>query len=112
MASAGRTATAPPGRLQPGGAIPARLDAVGTVLLFNLLRFLLLAFELLVIARVLLSYVETDPRRRSALGQLLVAITEPVLAPIRNLLPKGGMFDFSPLVVILVLGVIIRSLPG
>ncbi|MEW5991917.1 MAG: YggT family protein [Chloroflexota bacterium] len=85
---------------------------MGAAFLFNFLRFLLLAFELLVIARVLLSYVETDPRRRSTVGQLLVAITEPVLAPIRNLLPKGGMFDFSPLIVILVLSVIIRSLPG
>ncbi|TAK00509.1 MAG: YggT family protein [Chloroflexota bacterium] len=76
------------------------------------MRFLLLAFELLVIARVLLSYVEQDPRRRSTLGQFLVAVTEPVLAPIRNVLPKGGMFDFSPLIVILVLGAILRSLPG
>ena len=85
---------------------------MGTAFLYNFLRFLLLAFELLVIARVLLSYVETDPRRRSTVGQLLVALTEPVLGPIRSVLPKGGMFDFSPLIVILVLGAIIRSLPG
>jgi len=85
---------------------------VGSQFVFTFVRFLLIAFELLVIARVLLSYVESDPRRRSSLGQFLVAITEPVLAPIRNLLPRGGMFDFSPLIVILVLGTIIRALPG
>jgi YggT family protein len=84
---------------------------VGTTFLYNFVRFLLLAFEFMVIGRVLLSYVEQDPRRRSKVGQLLVAITEPVLAPIRNVLPKGGMFDFSPLVVILLLGAIIQALP-
>jgi YggT family protein len=84
---------------------------VGTTFLYNFVRFLLLAFEFMVIGRVLLSYVEQDPRRRSTVGQFLVAITEPVLAPIRNVLPKGGMFDFSPLVVILLLGAIIQALP-
>jgi YggT family protein len=84
---------------------------VGTTFLYNFVRFLLLAFEVMVIGRVLLSYVEQDPRRRSTVGQILVAITEPVLAPIRNVLPKGGMFDFSPLVVILLLGAIIQALP-
>jgi YggT family protein len=84
---------------------------VGATFLYNFVRFLLLAFEFMVIGRVLLSYVEQDPRRRSTVGQLLVAITEPVLAPIRNVLPKGGMFDFSPLVVILLLGAIIQALP-
>jgi YggT family protein len=84
---------------------------VGATFLYNFVRFLLLAFEFMVIGRVLLSYVEQDPRRRSKVGQVLVAITEPVLAPIRNVLPKGGMFDFSPLVVILLLGAIIQALP-
>lgn len=84
---------------------------MGATFLYNFVRFLLLAFEFMVIGRVLLSYVEQDPRRRSTVGQLLVAITEPVLAPIRNVLPKGGMFDFSPLVVILLLGAIIQALP-
>lgn len=84
---------------------------MGATFLYNFVRFLLLAFEFMVIGRVLLSYVEQDPRRRSKVGQVLVAITEPVLAPIRNVLPKGGMFDFSPLVVILLLGAIIQALP-
>jgi YggT family protein len=83
---------------------------VGAVFVTNFVRFLLIAFELLVIGRVLLSYVE--PSGRSAFSQFLVGLTEPALAPIRRLLPKGGMFDFSPLIVILVLGAIIRALPG
>lgn len=82
---------------------------MGTDFLSNFLRFLLLAFEFLVIGRVLMSYIE--PSGRSGLSQFLVQLTEPVLAPIRRLLPQGGTFDFSPLIVILVLGAIIRVLP-
>jgi YggT family protein len=82
---------------------------VGPVFVSNFLRFLLIAFEVLVIGRVLMSYV--DQTGRSALAQFLVGVTEPVLGPIRRLLPKGGMFDFSPLIVILVLGAVVRALP-
>lgn len=82
---------------------------MGTDFLSNFLRFLLLAFEFLVIGRVLMSYIE--PSGRSGFSQFLVQLTEPVLAPIRRLLPQGGTFDFSPLIVILVLGAIIRVLP-
>lgn len=82
---------------------------MGVVFVSNFLRFLLIAFEILVIGRVLMSYIE--PTGRSGFTQFLVALTEPVLGPIRRLMPKGGMFDFSPLVVILVLGAIVRALP-
>ena len=85
---------------------------MGAAFLYNFLRFLLLALEILIIGRVLLSFVEQDPRNRSAISQFLVALTEPILAPVRRLLPQGGAFDFSPLIVILVLGAIVRALPG
>ena len=38
--------------------------------------------------------------------RLLVEITEPVLAPIRRVLPMAGMLDFSPLVALLLINVI------
>jgi YggT family protein len=85
---------------------------VGVEFLFNFIRFLLVALWVMILGRVLLSYIEQDPTRRSAIGQFLVAMTEPILAPIRRVLPQGGAFDFSPLIVILVLGAIIRALPG
>lgn len=42
---------------------------------------------------------------------LLSQITEPLLAPARRLLPSLGGLDFSPILVILLLGVIERILP-
>jgi YggT family protein len=38
--------------------------------------------------------------------RLLVEITEPVLAPLRRVLPTAGMLDFSPLVALLLINII------
>jgi YggT family protein len=56
---------------------------------------------LIVIARALLSWF--DPGMRSSVGKILVDITEPLLGPIRRMLPSAGGIDFSPIVLILIL---------
>ena len=71
-------------------------------------RFFLIAIWLLILGRVILSFV--DPTRRTRVGGFLVAMTEPILAPVRRLIPSTGMLDFSPLIVVLILGVLIRAL--
>lgn len=57
-------------------------------------------FELLILARILLSWLNPDPF--SPIVQFLHNSTEPFLAPIRRRLPPTGMFDLSPLIVILI----------
>ena len=76
----------------------------------NFIRFVVFGLELLILARVLLSWV--DPAGRGQLAAFIIQTTEPILAPIRRALPRTGMFDLSPLIVILVLGVILRAIPG
>ncbi|MEO6349204.1 MAG: YggT family protein [Candidatus Limnocylindrales bacterium] len=61
---------------------------------------------LLVIGRVLLSWI--NPRFDGAIGRFLFETTEPLLAPIRRVLPQTGMMDLSPLVLMLLLGVVVR----
>ena len=61
---------------------------------------------LLVIGRVLLSWV--NPTFSGAVGRFLFNTTEPLLMPIRRLLPSTGMIDLAPLVLILVLGFVLR----
>lgn len=61
---------------------------------------------LLVLGRVLVSWV--DPTGRSPLAAFLVQATEPLLAPVRRVLPPAGMFDFSPLILLLILGALTR----
>jgi YggT family protein len=79
---------------------------VGFVAIFlGTLSFLL---WVLVFGRVLLSWF--DPSGRSALARFLISTTEPILAPIRNVLPQSGMMDFSGLIVLIVLGFIWRAL--
>lgn len=78
------------------------------VFVINFVKFLLIALEIAIIGRVLLSWV--DQQGRSGLSQFLIMLTEPVLAPIRRFLPSGGGLDFAPLIVILVLGAIVRSI--
>jgi YggT family protein len=73
----------------------------------NFVRFLLIALEILILARVLLSWF--DPGGRNAFSAFVNQTTEPLLAPVRRLLPRTGMFDLSPLIVLLVLGAILRA---
>lgn len=70
--------------------------------MFSILFLMLDLYSLIILARVLLSWLPNiDPY--SPPVQFLYAVTEPVLSPIRTFLrqqfPDMGMFDFSPLVV-------------
>ena len=48
-----------------------------------------------VIARSLLSWFPVD--QSSPLYQMLFRVTEPIIEPIRRVMPSNGMFDMSPL---------------
>jgi YggT family protein len=74
----------------------------------GILRLVVVLLWLLILGRVLMSWV--DPMARTQAGRLLVQLTEPMLAPIRSVLPRTGMLDLSPLVLLLVLGVLLRIL--
>ena len=60
------------------------------------------------LGRVLLSWI--DPTGRTQAGQTLTRLTEPLLAPVRSVLPRTGAFDLSPLFVLLVLAFLLRVL--
>ena len=77
-------------------------------MLLNFLRLALVAIWLLVLGRVLVSFV--DPAGRSRGGAFIVTMTEPILGPVRRVLPSTGLLDFSPLVVCVVLSVVIQAL--
>ena len=66
---------------------------------------------LAIFARVILSFViplaGSNPHPLLiSLNRLVNQITEPILGPIRRLLPTFGAFDFSPMVALVVLWVI------
>jgi YggT family protein len=74
--------------------------------LSNLIEVALIALIVLVFGRVLLSWF--DPGGRSQLGSFVVSATEPILAPVRRALPSTGMVDFSPVIVLIVLSILLR----
>ncbi len=44
------------------------------------------------------------------LANILYRVTEPILAPLRRVIPRAGMLDFSPLVAIILLQLIVSLL--
>lgn len=71
-----------------------------------LLQGLVVTAWVIVLGRVLFSWI--DPTFQRPLGQFLFSLTEPFLAPIRKMLPQAGNFDFSALVLLLGLGLLMR----
>lgn len=64
--------------------------------------------ELLIFARIIFSFLNIGPY--NALGRIIYELTEPILAPARELIYRigidTGMLDFSPIIGVLMLRII------
>jgi YggT family protein len=65
------------------------------------LNAFLLILELAIIGRVLYSWVDPSPYPTNRVKDILWRITEPMLGPVRRVLPQTGMLDLSPMVVLI-----------
>ncbi|WP_303720332.1 YggT family protein [Malonomonas rubra] len=79
------------------------------MLIVAIARIIDLAFNIyifIVIARALISWVNPDPY--NPIVRFLHSATDPVLYKLRKMLPflRAGSFDFSPIVLLLLLSVI------
>lgn len=81
-----------------------------TAVLVNFVQMLAFVLWLLLIARVVLSW--TNPMGGGGVVAFIYQVTEPLLAPIRRVLPPTAGIDWSPLVAMLLLGVILRLASG
>jgi len=72
-------------------------------LLLNILNI----FSLLLLARALYSWV--DPGMTSTIGRFLLSVTEPIVGPVRQVIPRTGMLDLSVMAT-MVLIIILRQL--
>jgi len=70
----------------------------------ELIQATIFVLTIAIIARALLSWFVRDPR--NPVMQFLITITDPILAPIRSVMPRGMMIDFSPMIAIILLYVI------
>ncbi len=60
---------------------------------------------LVILARVILSWFP-NVSYNNPLVQFVYAVTEPIMSPIRRVMPNTGMFDFTPMVAIIVIVIV------
>ena len=75
--------------------------------LHTFIQLFVWALTIAVVGRALMSFI--SPRGEDPVSMVLIQITEPILAPIRQFLPQGPL-DFSPIIAIVVLQLIGRVL--
>ena len=71
----------------------------------EILAFLLDALGFLILGRVIISWLVAAQMMSptNPIASMLFSVTEPILGPIRNVIPRVGMFDFSPMLVMIFL---------
>ncbi len=84
--------------------------------ILEVIIFLLNAYIYIIIAAVIVSWliafnvINTRNQIVAMIVDFLYRVTEPVFRPIRQLMPNLGGIDFSPLIVLLIIYVIERSI--
>ena len=73
----------------------------------TLLWLLTISIIVKVVLSLIISFSGARPHPAlMSINDLLTRLTEPILGPLRRVLPTFGMLDFSPLVALVILGFI------
>ena len=67
-------------------------------------------YTFLIIVRVILSWVSTGGYNPAV--AIIFTLTDPVLRPIRRIIPVMGGFDLSPIFAIILVGALVRLVSG
>jgi YggT family protein len=78
------------------------VSGVEFLLYFISTLFFILQFAIII--RALMSWFNPSPD--NPIVRLVIEITEPVLSPLRRIVPRIGMIDITPIVAILLMNVI------
>ena len=94
-----------------GKARPGVFSGTTLEFLSQIINYVIVLFTVVIFARVMLSFAiyfirPPHPQWLVTLDGMITSITEPVLAPVRRMLPSMGGLDFSPMVVLIVLWII------
>jgi len=79
-----------------------------SVVIYEILNLFLTALWIAIIARAILSWF--DRGMRNPISQFVYRLTEPIIAPIRQIMPRTGFIDFSPLVAIIIIAILRQML--
>ncbi len=70
-------------------------------ILLTIINLLYYALFILILARIILSWVNVSSYQLYQIRDLVFRLTEPILAPVRRLLPSTASIDFSPMIVLI-----------
>jgi YggT family protein len=70
-------------------------------LVFRILDMFLTIMLFAIVIRAVLSWF--DPRGSNPVSRALIEFTEPIIAPIRSIMPRMGMLDLSPMIAIFII---------
>ena len=77
----------------------------------DLLCAVLKVYFIVLFARIILSWFPIQPGTTMAsIASIIYELTEPVLGPVRRLIPSFGMLDISPIVVFIALQILERAI--
>jgi YggT family protein len=82
-------------------------DGVASFFLY-FIQTLIYILNFAIIIRALMSWFNPSPE--NPIVRFVIEITEPVLAPLRRIVPRIGMIDITPIVAILLMNVILSVL--
>lgn len=74
----------------------------------SFVNILFFALWMAILGRVIISWVNLSPYNPIVVA--IYQITEPILAPIRRVMPQTGMIDLSPMVAIIVMMIVREGL--
>ena len=72
-------------------------------LIYRIVNVIINIIIVLIFARFVISWIRLSPYHPTwgKIVQLIYQLTEPMLAPIRRMLPQTGMLDWSPMVLMI-----------
>ena len=81
------------------------------MVLVSILKIFIIVLIVAIFARTILSWFPTA-NRFNPIVAIIYQLTEPILLPLRKIVPRMGMFDFTPTIALLILFLVLTLLGG
>ena len=88
----------------------ATFAAIATTALVKLAILSINLFMFAIFVRIILSWL--SPGQHNPATAIITTLTEPILQPVRRIIPPLGGFDISPIFIIIALGALTRVMMG
>ena len=89
------------------GSVPA-IAGLLVLIIAHLIKLLIFIYLVLIIIQVIMSWI--NPGAYSPITIIFYQLTEPVMGPVRRIIPVTGGLDWSPLVVLICLNLLLMLL--